>query len=382
MGRDVSNRKLRVGIVGGGQGAFIGAVHRIAVELDGQAQVVAGAMSSDPQRAADSARAWYLERSYASFEEMARAEASRADGIDFVMITTPNHLHFPVAKAFLEQGIHVVLDKPMTFDLAEARELVGIVERSKLVFALTHTYTGYPMVRHARELVRRGELGEVRKVLVEYVQDWLMNPEEQTGNKQAVWRTDPARSGAGGSVGDIGTHAANLVEFITGLRIASLSADLTSFVPGRRLDDDANMLLRLENGAKGVLSCSQIAAGEENALGIRIYGTKAGLEWHQMEPNTLIFKQPGQPRQILRTAMPYLSDDAKATTRVPAGHPEGYLEAFATLYKLVIADIRRVEAGEPAQGGYPTVYDGLRGMLFITRAVESSQQGTAWVKLT
>jgi len=382
MGRDVAQRRLRAGIVGGGQGAFIGAVHRIAAELDGQALVIAGAMSADPQKAAASASAWYLDRSYESYEEMARAEAGRADGIDFVMITTPNHLHFPVAKAFLEQGIHVVLDKPMTLNLAEAQELVGLVERSKLVFALTHTYTGYPMVRHARELVQRGALGEIRKVLVEYVQDWLMTPEEQTGNKQAVWRTDPARSGAAGCVGDIGTHAANLVEFITGLKISALSADLTAFVAGRRLDDDANMLLHLENGAKGVLSCSQIAAGEENELGIRIYGTKAGLEWHQMEPNTLIFKQPGQPRQILRTNMPYLSDEVKAAARVPAGHPEGYLEAFANLYKLAIADIRRVESGEPVQGGYPTAYDGLRGMLFITRAVESSRRGSSWLELT
>lgn len=381
MGRDVAQRKLRVGIVGGGQGAFIGAVHRIAVELDGQAQVVAGAMSADPQRAAASASAWYLERSYESFEEMARAEAGRVDGIDFVMITTPNHLHFPVARAFLAQGIHVVSDKPMTFNLEEAQELVKLVESSKLVYALTHTYTGYPMVRQARELVRTGELGEIRKVLVEYIQDWLMTPQETTGNKQADWRTDPARSGLAGSVGDIGTHAENLLEFITGLRVASLSADLTAFVAGRRLDDDANMLLRLENGAKGILTCSQIAAGEENELGIRIYGTKAGLEWHQMEPNTLIFKRPGQPRQLLRTGLPYLSAEAQAAGRIPAGHPEGYLEAFANIYRLAIADIRRVESGQPAQGGYPTVYDGLRGMLFITRAVESSKQGAAWVNM-
>ncbi len=381
MARDVQHRRLRAGIVGGGQGAFIGPVHRIAAEIDGQALVIAGALSSDPQKAEASARDWYLDRSYASYEAMARAEASRPDGIDFVIIATPNHLHFPVAKAFLTQGIHVVLDKPMTFDLAEARELVGLVEQSKLIFALTHTYTGYPMVRYARELVQQGKLGTIRKILVEYVQDWLTTPVEQTGNKQAVWRADPARSGAAGTVGDVGTHAANLVEYITNLHIASLSADLTSFVPGRQLDDDASMLLRMENGAKGALTCSQIAAGEENELGIRVYGTQAGLEWHQMEPNTLIFKQPGQPRQILRTSMPYLSESVQAVGRVPAGHPEGYLEAFATLYKLVIADIRRVESGEPAQGGYPTVYDGLRGMLFITRAVESSQQNAAWLEL-
>lgn len=381
MRQDITQRKLRAGIVGGGQGSFIGAVHRIAAELDGQAQVVAGALSTDPERSAASARSWFLERSYESFEAMASAEAARTDGIDFVIIATPNHVHFPVARAFLEQGIHVVSDKPMTFSLEEARELVPLVERSKLVYALTHNYTGYPAVRQARDLVRQGELGTIRKVLVEYIQDWLMTPQEQAGNKQALWRTDPTKSGLAGSVGDIGTHAENLLEFITGLKIVSLSADLTSFVEGRLLDDDANMLLRLENGGKGILTCSQVAAGEENALSIRVYGSKAGLEWHQMEPNTLIFKQPGQPRQFLRTGQPYMGDAARAATRLPAGHPEGYLEGFANIYRLVIADIRRVETGGSTLGGYPTVYDGLRGMLFITRAVESSQQGGAWVEM-
>lgn len=379
MKQDISQRKLRAGIVGGGQGSFIGAVHRIACELDGQAEVVAGAMSADPRRAAASAHAWHLKRSYTSFEEMAEVEASLPDGIDFVMVTTPNHLHYRVARAFLEHGIHVVCDKPMTFNLAEAQELVQLVEQKKLVFALTHNYTGYPAVRHARHLVQQGAIGTVRKVLVEYVQDWLMEPQERRGNKQAEWRTDPARSGIAGSIGDIGTHAENLMTYITGLNISALCADLTSFVVGRQLDDDANMLLRLENGGKGILTCSQIAAGEENALSIRIYGTKAGLEWHQMEPNTLIFKQPGQPRQLLRTNMPYMSDESKSLTHVPAGHPEGYLEAFANIYKLAIADIRRVESGEQAQGGYPTVYDGLRGMRFITKVVESSQKGAVWV---
>jgi predicted dehydrogenase len=379
MKQAISQRKLRAGIVGGGQGSFIGAVHRIACELDGQAEVVAGAMSADPQRAADSAKAWYLQRSYASYEEMAEVEAGRPDGIDFVMVTTPNHLHYPVARAFLEHGIHVVCDKPMTFNMAEAQELAQLVERTKLVFALTHNYTGYPAVRHARSLVQQGAIGTIRKALVVYVQDWLMEPQESKGNKQAEWRTDPARSGIAGSIGDIGTHAENLLNYITGLNIAALCADLTSFIEGRRLDDDANMLLRLENGGKGILTCSQIAAGEENALSIRIYGTKAGLEWHQMEPNTLIFMQPGQPRQLLRTNMPYMSDESKALTHVPAGHPEGYLEAFANIYKLAIADIRRVETGEQTTGGYPTVYDGLRGMRFITRVVESSQKGAVWV---
>lgn len=379
MREDIRSRKLRGGIVGGGPGSFIGGVHRIAAELDGQAEVIAGAMSSDPQRAAESARAWYLKRSYESFEEMARAEVGLEDGIDFVMVTVPNHLHYPVARAFLEQGIHVVCDKPMTFNLEEAQALVNLVEQKKLIFALTHTYTGYPTVRHARQLVQSGALGEVRKALVAYVQDWLMEPVEQSGNKQAVWRTDPSKSGIAGSIGDIGTHAANLLEYISGVKIAAVCADVTTFIKGRRLDDDANMLLRLENGGKGILTCSQIAAGEENDLFIRLYGSKAGLEWHQMEPNTLIFKQPGQPQQILRTGMPYMSDEARAGTRLPAGHPEGYLEAFANLYREAIADIRRVESGETAAGGYPTVYDGLRGMQFITNVVESSQKGSTWV---
>jgi len=379
MKQDILHRKLRAGIIGGGQGSFIGAVHRIAVELDGQAEVVAGAMSTDPQRAEASAQAWYLKRSYKSFEEMARAEASLPDGIDFVMVTVPNHLHYPVARTFLEHGIHVVCDKPMTFNLEEAHSLVTLVEQKKLIFALTHNYTGYPAVRHARHLVRTGAIGTIRKVLVEYIQDWLMEPVELAGNKQALWRTDPTKSGIAGSVGDIGTHAENLLEFITGVKIAAVCADLTAFIEGRQLDDDANMLLRLENGGKGILTCSQIAAGEENALSIRIYGSKAGLEWHQMEPNTLLFKQPGQPLQVLRTGLPYMSEEARAATRLPAGHPEGFLEAFANVYRLAIADIRRLESGASPEGGYPTVYDGLRGMQFITKVVESSQKGAVWI---
>ena len=381
MSRDVSNRKLRAGIVGGGRGSFIGAVHHVAVELDGQTEVVAGAMSTDPQTAAASAKAWYLDRSYDDYKEMAKAEAGRPDGIDFVMITTPNHMHFPVAKAFLEQGIHVVSEKPMTFSLEEAQELVKTVENSNLVYALMHNYTGYPAVRQARYMVRQGELGDIRKVLVEYIQDWLMAPEEKAGNKQAVWRTDPTKSGIAGCVGDIGTHAENLLEFITGVKIASLSADLTTFVEGRLLDDDANMLLRLENGGKGVLTCSQVAAGEENALNIRIYGSKAALEWHQMEPNTLIFKAPNQPGQILRTGLPYISAEAKQLTRLPPGHPEGFFEAFANIYKLVIEDIRRVQAGQQSVGGYPNVYDGLRGIQFVYKAVESSKKGSVWLDM-
>lgn len=381
MKQDLPGRKLRAGIVGGGQGAFIGAIHRIASELDGHAEVVAGAMSSDPQRAAASAQAWFLKRSYTSYEEMAKTEATLPDGIDFVMITTPNHLHYPVARAFLTHGIHVICDKPMTLTLAEAHELVALVERQHLIFALTHNYTGYPAVRQARQMVQQGELGTIRKVLVEYMQDWLMEPLELHGNKQAEWRTDPARAGLAGCVGDIGTHAENLLAYITGLRIASVCADLTTFVEGRRLDDDASILLRLENGGKGVLTCSQIAAGEENALSIRIYGSKAGLEWHQMEPNTLLFKRPGQPNQILRTGQSYMSDASRSLTRLPPGHPEGYLEAFANLYTLAIADMRRLASGTIPVGGYPTIYDGLRGMQFIARVVESSLQGAVWVNI-
>jgi predicted dehydrogenase len=379
MTENLAGRKLRAGIVGGGQGSFIGGVHRIAVELDGQAEVVAGAMSADPQRAQDSARAWYLPRAYTSYREMAVTEAGLAEGIDFVMITVPNHLHYPVARAFLEQGIHVVCDKPMTFSLEEAQELVRLVEEKQVIFALTHNYTGYPAVRHARHLVSSGALGSIRKVLVEYLQGWLMEPEEQSGNKQAAWRTDPSKSGIAGSIGDIGTHGENLMEYVTGLKIKQVCADLTTFVANRQLDDDANMLLRLENGAKGILTCSQIAAGEENALTLRVYGTKAGLEWHQMEPNTLIFKQQGQPEQVLRVGQPYMSSEAQAATRLPAGHPEGFLEAFANVYRQAIADIRRLANGEAPLGGYPTVYDGLRGMKFITRVVESSRQGGVWL---
>lgn len=381
MRQDLHTRKLRAGLVGGGQGAFIGAVHRMASELDGQAEVVAGALSADPQRAAASAQTWFLQRSYASYEEMAEVEASLPDGIDFVMIATPNHLHYPVARAFLTHGIHVVCDKPMTLTLTEAQELVALVEQQQLIFALTHNYTGYPAVRHARHLVQQGELGPIRKVLIEYMQDWLMEPLERAGNKQAEWRTDPTRAGLAGCVGDIGTHGENLLTYITGLNIAAVCADLTNFVEGRQLDDDANILLRLDNGGKGVLTCSQIAAGEENALSIRLYGSQAGLEWHQMEPNTLILKRPGQPRQLLRTGQSYMSSAASSVTRLPPGHPEGYLAAFANLYQLVIADIRRLASGATPIGGYPSVYDGLRGIQFITRVVESSQHGAIWLDM-
>ena len=381
MSQDVNKRRLRAGIVGGGAGAFIGSVHRIACEIDGQALVVAGAMSSDPARAKSSADAWFLDRSYDTFPKMAEVEATHPQGIDFVIIATPNNMHFPVAKAFLEKGIHVVCDKPMTFTLEEAQELVKIVEKTKLVFAVTHTYTGYPAVRQAREMVAKGELGDIRKVMVEYIQDWLMDPIEQTGQKQAAWRTDPARSGISNCVGDIGTHGENLLEFITGLKIKSLCADLHSFVPGRPLDDDASMLLRLEKGARGYLTCSQIACGEENNLNIRVYGTKAAIEWHQESPNYLIVKPKGKAWENWGRGQGYMGEEAKGATRTPPGHPEGYLEAFATIYKTAVADIRRVKSGQKALGGYPTVHDGLRGIEFVIKAVESSKKGAVWVNM-
>ena len=378
---DANKRRLLAGIVGGGEGAFIGSVHRIAAELDGQAQVVAGAMSSDPAKAKRSADAWFLDRSYGSFAEMAQTESKRSDGIDFVMVCVPNHMHFPVAKTFLEAGIHVVCDKPMTFTLEEAEQLVKIVESKKLVFALTHNYTGYPAVRQARAMVKQGLIGDVRKVLVEYNQDWLMEPLETTGQKQAAWRTDPTKAGISNCVGDIGTHAENLLEYITDVKIKSLCADFTTFVAGRKLEDDANILLRLENGGKGTLVCSQIACGEENNLNIRVYGSKGGLEWHQQEPNTLIFKPAGKPWEKMRTGLGYMSPEAGAATRIPPGHPEGYLEAFANIYRGAIADIRHAKAGEPLVGGYPTVRDGLRGIHFLVKTVESAKKGAAWVEL-
>ena len=378
---DATQRRLRAGIVGGGRGAFIGSVHRLAAELDGQAQVIAGAMSSDPAVARESAAAWFLERSYSSYAEMARAEAGHAAGIDFVIVATPNHLHCPVARAFLTQGIHVVCDKPLAASLAEGEELARLIDGGTTLFALTHNYTGYPMVREARALVRSGRLGELRKVMVDYAQDWLMEPLERAGNKQAAWRTDPARAGPGGSVGDIGTHAANLLEFVTGRRIEAVCADLTAFVAGRALDDDASMLIRLEGGAKGTLSCSQIACGEENELSLRVYGSQAALEWRQQEPNTLILKPAGRPWELLRSGHAYLGADARAASRTPPGHPEGYLEAFANIYRGFIADVRRVSAGQAPLRDYPGVAAGLRGLRFVAQAVASSRAGSVWMRL-
>jgi predicted dehydrogenase len=374
-------RRLRAGIVGGGRGSFIGGVHRIAAQLDGEALIVAGAMSSNPTIAAESAANWYLDRSYESFAEMAHAEATLSEGIDFVIVATPNHLHYPVARAFLEAGIHVVCDKPLAFSVAEGEALASFVDQGAPLFALTYNYTGYPAVRQARAMIRGGQLGALRKVLVEYNQSWLTDPIERSGSKQAAWRTDPSKAGVSGCVGDIGSHAENLLQFVTDERISALCADLSAFVPGRELDDDANILIRLERGAKGTLVCSQVACGEENNLSIRIYGEKAGLEWRQQEPNSLIYKPLGQPWQTLLAGSSYLSSAAQAASRIPAGHPEGYLEAFAVIYREFIADVHRVRLGEAPRRNYATVHDGLRGLRFVAKAVESSRYGGKWLTL-
>ena len=378
---NLMGRKLRAGMVGGGRGAFIGSVHRIAVELDGEATLIAGALSSDAKNARDSAAAWHLDRSYDSYETMAQTEAGRPDGIDFVIIVTPNYLHYAAAKAFIERGIPVVCDKPLTHDLQQAQALVDLVDSTGVLFALTHNYTGYAAVREARERVRAGMLGELRKVLVEYHQDWLMQPLERGGNKQAAWRTDPARAGAGGSISDIGSHAENLLQFITGQSIRAVCADLSSFIAHRRLDDDANVLLRLEGGAKGILSCSQVACGEANDLRIRLYGSQAALEWRQQDPSVLTYKPATEPWQQLVVGSSYMSAASRTVARLPAGHPEGYLEAFAVLYRSVIADLRRRALGEPLQRDYSSARDGLRGMQFIDGIVQSSHRGSIWLEL-
>lgn len=379
-------RKLRFGMIGGGRGAFIGAVHRIAATMDGSAELVAGAFSSDAQRSKASGKDLFLppERVYGNYVEMAEAEAARAkaERLDFVVIVTPNHEHFGPAKLFLEKGFNVVCDKPVTFNLAEAKQLKAIVRKTGKVFVLTHNYTGNAMVKEAREWVRRGELGELRKVMVEYPQGWLSTQIEKSGQKQAAWRTDPKRSGAAGCIGDIGTHAENLVRYITGLEIAELCADLTTFVKGRKLDDDGNILVRYQGGAKGILHASQISVGDENNLNIRIYGTKAALEWHQEHPNELIAKFPDRPRQILRRGNGYLSENAKRVTRIPAGHPEGYLEAFGNIYREAFRAIESEVSGKslPKDLDFPTVEDGVQGMLFIETVVKSAKAGARWVK--
>ncbi|HYE01296.1 MAG TPA: Gfo/Idh/MocA family oxidoreductase [Alphaproteobacteria bacterium] len=379
-------RRLRLGMVGGGRGAFIGAVHRIAARLDDRYELVAGALASDPERARLSALDLHIapDRAYPDYAAMAAAERARADGIDAVAIVTPNHVHHGPAKAFLEAGIHVICDKPLTTTLADALDLAETVRRTGLVFGLTHNYTGYPLVRQAREMVASGALGAIRVVQVEYPQDWLTTPLEATGQKQADWRTDPARSGPAGCTGDIGTHAYNLACFITGLRCTALCAELTSFVPGRRLDDNAQMLLRFENGARGMLWASQVAPGQENGLRIRVYGETGGLEWAQEQPNALLHSPFGEPPRLIRRGGAGSSPVAGHASRIPSGHPEGYLEAFAQLYTDLAEQIAaRIERREPDARAMlvPGVADGVLGVQFIAAAVESSARGAVWVDL-
>jgi len=381
-----TNRRLRLGMVGGGQGAFIGGVHRIAARIDGDFDLVAGALSSDPERSRASAAELRIDpdRAYASYEEMAKAEAAREDGIDAVAIVTPNHVHHGPAKAFLEAGIHVICDKPLTTTSADALDLVETVERTGMIFCLTHNYTGYPMVRQAREMVRNGDLGKIRVIQAEYPQDWMSEKVEDGDNKQAAWRTDPAQSGAGGSIGDIGTHACNLACYISGLELTEICADLSTFVDGRQLDDNAHMMLRFSNGARGMLWSSQVAPGNENALMVRIYGEKGGLEWRQEHPNHLHYTPLGEPPRLLTRGGAGAGDAANRVTRTPSGHPEGYLEGFANIYRDAAEAIRaRLEGrqADPAAMTFPTVEDGLKGVRFIEAAVESSRKGSSWVEV-
>ena len=377
--------RIRLGMVGGGEGAFIGAVHRLAARMDDHYTFVAGALSSTPEKALRSGAALGLDprRTYGSFEEMAARERRLKDGIEAVAIVTPNHMHAPVAAAFLKAGIHVICDKPLTTTLKEARKLQALAEKAGLVFCVTHNYTGFPLIRQAREMVQSGELGEIRVVQVEYPQDWLTEPLERTGQKQADWRTDPARSGAGGCVGDIGTHAYNLADFVTGIDVTEICAELTTFVKGRRLDDNVQIMLRYANGARGALWASQVAPGNENGLQLRVYGTKGGFHWRQDNPNYLFYTPFGKPTQILTRGGAGATAVAGRVTRIPSGHPEGYLEAFATIYTEAAAAIRSARDGtrrDPAVI-FPTIADGVKGVAFIEAAVKSSAKGGAWTKL-
>lgn len=367
-----------MGMVGGGRDAFIGGVHRKAAALDGQIELVAGALSSKPDKALASGKDLGLsdDRNYPTWKAMLEGESKlpREQRIDFVSIVTPNDVHFDVAKAFVQAGFHVICDKPLCHSSSQARELIDVVKKAKTVFAVTYNYSGYPMVKQARQMVRQGLLGDLRKVIVEYNQGWLSTALEQTGQKQAAWRTDPMRAGMSGAIGDIGSHAEQLVSTITALEMEAICADLTTFVPERKLDDDANLLIRFKGGAKGVLVASQIEIGHENDFRIRVWGSKAGLEWHQENPNELWFKPDGQPVQLLRRGNGYLCDEAKAATRIPAGHPEAFFEAFANVYLGAAAAMR----GEKSGLDFPTVYDGARGVHFIEKTVESSKSDRKW----
>jgi len=379
-----ARRKLRYGMVGGGQNAFIGAVHRLAANLDGQIELVAGAFSSDAKNSETTGGQLFLNpsRVYASYAEMAAREAAlpAEERIDFVSIVTPNFLHAPVATVFLKKGFHVVCDKPMTLTLKEARVLRETVRKSGKVFALTHNYTGYPMVKEARELVRGGKLGRILKVVSEYPQGWLLDRIEAEGQKQAAWRADPKKAGATCCLGDIGTHAENLGRYITGLEIESLCAEFTTFVPGRKLEDDANLLLRYQGGAKGVLHCSQISCGEENNLNIRVYGTKGSLAWQQEHPNELKFIPKNEAARILRRGNSYVGAVAKKFTRLPFGHPEAFIEAFANIYLEAVAAIRASIEGRRDNFDFPTVDDGVIGMAFLETAVRSAKSNAKWTK--
>ncbi len=376
-------------MVGGGEGSFIGTVHRMAAELDGAIELAAGAFSSDEKRSVRSGEEIYglqSDRCYKNYEEMFRRESQLPvdQRIDFVAVVTPNHLHHPVTTMALESGFHVVCDKPATFTLQEALDLKVKIEQTKRIFALTHNYTGYPMIREARHLVQSGAFGNLRRVNVEYIQGWLSERQELHGNKQAEWRTDPSRSGAAGCIGDIGTHAFQLAEFATDQRVEWLSADLSAFVPARRLDDDGNIMLRFENGSKGVLCASQIAVGVENNLSIRIYGEVGGAEWSQLEPNSLVVRWHDRPYEVRRTGGPGVHQPATEATRLPAGHPEGFLEAFALLYRNFARTVRQNASGTDignCEQDFPTINDGIRGMAFIEAAVASSQQNSQWTKV-
>ena len=373
-------RRIRLGMVGGGNDAFIGGVHRIAARIDDRFELVAGALSSTPEKARESGEALGLPRIYDDFKQMAQREARRKDGIEAVSIVTPNHVHYVAAREFLKRGIHVICDKPLTSTLPDAKKLVKAAEESDALFILTHNYTGYPMVRQAKQMVANGELGNIRVVQVEYPQDWLTVEQDF---KQANWRTDPTQSGAGGSTGDIGTHAYNLACFITGLTAESLAADIQAFVPGRQVDDNAHVLLRFEGGARGMLWSSQVAPGNENALRIRVYGDKGGLEWAQEDPNYLWFTPFGEPKRLITRNGAGSGEAAARVSRVPPGHPEGYLEGFANIYTEAADAIIAARVGDaaPDEVVYPTVHDGLKGVQFVSACVKSSARNAAWVKL-
>lgn len=379
------DRRMRIGMVGGGKDAFIGGVHRIALRLDGNYELVAGSFSSNFDNSKETGKDLGLaeDRIYETYQEMAEKESARSDGIHVVAIVTPNHLHVPIAKIFAEKGMHIICDKPLALSTKEAIELKNIVENKKIIFALTHNYTGYPMVRHARSLIQKGDLGSIRVVQAEYPQDWLTTKAEDSGLKQAEWRTDPKRSGDGGCIGDIGTHAFNLIRFITGLEVDELSADIHTFVKGRLLDDNAQIMLRFKGGAKGAIWSSQVAVGNENNLKIRVFGENGGLEWRQEDPNYLYYTKFGHPTHKITRGSGSASEEANEVTRIPPGHPEGYLEGFANIYsdvyKRLFAQTNN-QNYDQSNDCYPTIYDGVEGMRFIETVLESNNNNSKWVE--